>query len=106
MTAVADQFTDALSVRTIFGDPIERRHVTLIPVGVVAGGGGGDVNGAGFGGVARPLGALVIEDGRARWLPTPDITKILTIAGIALAVLLVFRTTKRRRARKARKRNR
>jgi uncharacterized spore protein YtfJ len=58
---------DAISVRSVFGDPYERDGVTVIPaaaIGGIVGGGSGDDpesggsgGGGGFGMRARPAGA-------------------------------------------------
>jgi uncharacterized spore protein YtfJ len=53
--------TDQLSVRRVFGDPIDRDGVVVIPVAVALGGGGGGLGaedegvGGGFGGVVRGM---------------------------------------------------
>ena len=38
---ILDQANDAITVRRVFGEPIERDGVTVVPVAVVFGGGGG-----------------------------------------------------------------
>jgi uncharacterized spore protein YtfJ len=88
---------DAMSVKRVFGDPIESEGVTIVPVAKVGGGGGGggdDTNngGAGFGLTARPVGAYVIKDGDVTWRPALDPGRIL-LAG--LAVLAVWRLSRR-----------
>jgi uncharacterized spore protein YtfJ len=100
MTAVAERVTDALSARQVFGEPIERRGVTVVPVATVAGGGGGDASGSGFGGVARPTGVFVIEGGTVRWIPAVDATKLLAVVGVAVAAVLLLRAVRRQRAAK------
>jgi uncharacterized spore protein YtfJ len=84
---------DSVSVRRVFGDPIEHDGVVVIPVARVAGGGGGggdsDENGGGgFGIGGRPVGAYVIKDGRVSWQPAIDPIRIAMVAVFALAVLL------------------
>ena len=49
----------------------------------------GQGEGAGFGVMARPVGAFVIKDGDVRWKPAID---LLPLAGIALLLLLVLRS--------------
>jgi uncharacterized spore protein YtfJ len=88
---------DAMSVKRVFGDPIESDGVTIVPVAKVGGGGGGggdDTNsgGAGFGLTARPVGAYVIKDGEVTWKPAIDPVRII-LAG--LAVLAVWRLARR-----------
>ena len=65
---------DAMTVKKVFGDPVEENGVTVIPVAKVGGGGGGGGDtegngGGGFGLVAKPAGAYVIADGEIRWKP-------------------------------------
>jgi uncharacterized spore protein YtfJ len=89
---------DNFTVRRVFGDPVEKNNVTIIPVATVAGGGGGgtapsegegeaESTGSGFGGMARPAGVYVIRADSVEWQPAVDVT-ILGLAGIALAALI------------------
>jgi uncharacterized spore protein YtfJ len=81
---------DQLSVRRVFGEPIEHNGILLIPVAVAVGGGGGGAGpddqgaGGGFGGIVRAIGAYSIRDGQVRYVPAID-----TVALAALALLLV-----------------
>ncbi len=94
---------EAMSVRRVYGEPIESEGVTLVPVAKVRGGGGGggdDTNngGAGFGLAASPVGAYVIKDGEVSWEPAIDPGRIVLgwqiVAG--LAALAAFRLARRR----------
>ena len=108
---------DALSVRQVFGEPVERDGVTVIPAATVMGGGGGGGEGArrpddtkveagepeaqsgfgtGFGGVMWPAGAFEIRDGRVTWRPAIDVTRVLVMA-LVLAIALVRASGRRRR---------
>jgi len=83
---------DAVSVRRVFGDPIEHDGVMVIPVAKVAGGGGGggdtdDNGGGGFGLAGRPVGAYVIKDGQVSWRPAIDPIRVALVAVLALALL-------------------
>jgi uncharacterized spore protein YtfJ len=99
---------EALSVRQVFGEPVEREGVTVIPAATVIGGGGGGGGesgpepkqdgesdpqaqsgfGSGFGGVMWPAGAFEIKDGRVTWRPAIDLTRVLLVAlGLAIAVV-------------------
>ena len=108
---------DALSVRQVFGEPVERDGVTVIPAATVMGGGGGGGEGArppddtkvkggepesqssfgtGFGGVMWPAGAFEIRDGRVTWRPAIDVTRVLVMV-LVLAIALVRASGRRRR---------
>lgn len=102
---VLERSRDALTVRRVFGDPIERDGVTVIPAASVRGGagGGGDTQGNGGGGFgisATPAGAFVIKDGTVRWRPAVNVNRIVFWGQIVVIVaLLVLRSiAKRRRA--------
>jgi uncharacterized spore protein YtfJ len=103
---------DALTVRRVFGDPIERDGAIVIPVARVRGGGGGGGGrgeaeqhgatgwGGGFGLDARPVGVYVIREGQVSWQPAIDVTRIALQGQIvAIAALLVIRTLVRRLSR-------
>lgn len=86
--SLMDGVRDTVTVRTVYGDPVEAHGVTVIPVaqtyfgfgagtgsgrgprsraaGREAGGGGG---GGGGGGVVRPIGFIEITAAGARWVP-------------------------------------
>lgn len=94
---------DALTVRRVFGDPIERDDVVVIPAARVRGGGGGgggsDPNGggegggAGFGISASPAGAFVIRGDEVEWRPAVDRERlILATLGFAAITVLAVRT--------------
>ena len=93
---------ELMSAGRVFGQPIERDGVTLVPVAWIVGGGGGGVggppesagDGAGFGVVSIPIGAYEIKNGQARFVPTYDVG-LLAIVGASV----VKRLLKRRRRR-------
>ena len=96
---------DALTVRRVFGEAVERDGVTVIPAAVlrggVGGGGGQDEQGqrgegGGFGLVARPAGAYVIKDGAVSWQPAFDLNRAI---GLAAAVAVTWLLTVGRRVR-------
>lgn len=102
--------TDATDVRKVFGEPIERDGVTVIPVAKVgggAGGGGGSDEtgnagrGGGYGIGARPMGVYVIKHGEVTFQPIVDLQKII-LGGQALALvaLLTIRGILKRRAKR------
>jgi uncharacterized spore protein YtfJ len=88
---------DAINVRRVFGDPIEKDGITLIPAAKVMGGGGGGADaennaGGGFGIRARPAGAYVIQNGNVTWQPALDLNRII-LGGqvVAIFFFLVLR---------------
>jgi uncharacterized spore protein YtfJ len=97
---------DAITVRRVYGEPIEQEGLTVIPAAAVRGGGGGggdsDGNGGGgFGVAARPVGAYVIRDGEVVWRPAVDVNR-LALGGqlVAALALLVAWAVGRRLARR------
>ncbi|HLH67802.1 MAG TPA: hypothetical protein VKY90_01925, partial [Candidatus Dormibacteraeota bacterium] len=71
---ILEQVRDQLTVRRVFGEPIDRDGATVVPVAVVRGGGGGSEQGGegarrggGWGGEARPAGVFIIRGDRVRW---------------------------------------
>jgi uncharacterized spore protein YtfJ len=110
---------EALTVKRVFGEPIEKDGLTIVPVARVMGGfgaggpaetpqveteGGTTVPtegalpahrtgfGGGFGVVARPAGVYVIRDGRVRWLPSVDVNRLVFgMSLMTVAILWVLR---------------
>ena len=97
LTRIGDQ----LSVRRVFGEPVERDGLVVIPVAVALGGGGGGTgpdeqgSGGGLGGMVRGIGVYSIRDGQVRFVPAVD-TTALAAMGVLLAGL-VLRARRRRR---------
>lgn len=91
-TDLVKRAQDVLTVRRVFGEPIERDGVTVVPVvRFAAGAGAGSDDGGpdgdgrpvrrgGYGLKAIPAGVFVIRDGAVRWLPAS------TSIGSSLAV--------------------
>ena len=90
---------DAVSVKRVYGEPYEKNGLTVIPAATVRGGGGAGVGdhegaetgaGGGFGLMARPSGAWIVEEGRATWKPAVDVNRIV-LGGqvIALTAILI-----------------
>ena len=91
---------DVLTVRRVFGEPIERNGITIIPAARVRGGGGGGFGegpqgaggrggGGGFGVGAGPAGVYVIKDGMVTWKPAVDATR-LAIMGQIVAIMFLL----------------
>jgi hypothetical protein len=89
----------AMTARRVFGDPIEVRGVTILPVATVGGGGGGgqhgnEEGGVGFGVRARPAGVYVIrDDGSVSWRPAVNLNLVI-LGGqlVGLAAILSLRS--------------
>jgi uncharacterized spore protein YtfJ len=93
---------DALTVGRVFGEPIERDGVLIIPVARVAGAGGagegtgtkgeqrGEGGGSGYALSAQPAGVYAIKNGEVTWHPAVNVNRI--VAGgqaVGLACVLV-----------------
>jgi uncharacterized spore protein YtfJ len=100
---ILEKAQEAMSARSVYGEPHTEGGATIIPVAAVRGGGGGGGDerangGGGFGLSARPVGAFVIRDGEVEWKPALDYERVV-IAGcfVAVAALLTFRSVATRR---------
>lgn len=110
---------DALRVERVFGKPIEKNGLMIIPTARIQGGAGGGAGegdagpdgegsitghgsgeGGGFGVNAKPTGVFVIDGEHVRWQPAVDVNRIVIGAQIvAVVALLVARSfAKSRRA--------
>ena len=107
---VLGQARDALTVKRVFGEPIERDGVTVVPVARVMGGSGfgsgtgpaasGDDaasgegaaptgEGGGFGMMGGPAGVYVIKGDQVTWQPAVNPERIVLVSGF-VAFLLLF----------------
>ena len=105
---ILEKAQDTVTVKRVYGTPIEKDGLTIIPAASVSGGGGGGSGpadsggGAGFGVRARPVGAFVIKDGEVTWKPALDETRIamrgmlVPIIGMIVARSIVKTIFKRR----------
>ncbi|MFY9587889.1 MAG: sporulation protein [Actinomycetota bacterium] len=110
MTNVVQQAQDLMTVKRVFGEPIQQNGLTVVPAAFIRGGGGGgtgvnpqdgtDGSGGGFGVIARPVGVYVIRGDQVEWQPAIDTTRLIT-AGAALAglAILTVRTAIRKKRR-------
>lgn len=99
---ILERVGDQLGVRRVFGEPIERDGVLVVPVAVAIGGGGGGSapddqgTGGGFGGVVRGVGAYEIAGGQARFVPVIDTTALAAMAVLLTGLVLRARSHRRR----------
>jgi uncharacterized spore protein YtfJ len=96
-----------MTVKTVFGEPVERDGTTVLPAAVISGGGGagagkddkgGEGEGGGFGVYAQPVGAFVINNGEVRWRPAVDVNRLVSLAGRIVLVYLFTRVARRKSA--------
>ena len=103
---LAERVGSRAGVSAIFGEPVERDGVTVIPVGRVrwgfGGGGGGGTgrrggemegegSGGGGGAVAAPVGYIQISGGTARYTPIGFPVPPATMVAAAAAAFLLMR---------------
>ena len=102
LSTLADRLGAPCAASTVFGTPVERDGVTVVPVAVVrfgfGGGAGGesakdqDGEGAGAGGMVTPAGYIELKDGRSRFVPIVHPARMLAlVAGAILTGLLITR---------------
>ena len=98
MPEFVNMVRDAMSVRRVYGEPYEKDGVTIIPAAKISGGGGGGSGGdpsggkgmgGGFGLGATPIGAYVIANGKATWIPVVDVNRAI-LGGQLVALTLVL----------------
>jgi uncharacterized spore protein YtfJ len=112
---ILGRLRDAMRVEQVFGQPIEKDGLTVIPVarvmgGAGGGGGTGPVPGAtgaegaegatahaapptagsgwGFGAGAAPAGVYVIRGGAVTWEPAVDRNRVIFVAGLVTIVTI------------------
>ena len=104
---------DSAQAGKVFGAPIERDGMTVLPVAKVRGGGGAGSGsaasgerageqggGAGVGVMAKPLGVFVIRNGKVSWQPALDLNRVILGGQVVLALaLLTLRTYLKKRRR-------
>lgn len=109
---VVDQLHESGNARTVFGDPVERDRLTVVPVAKIGYGFGGgfgrgdetdDESGGGSGGgiggglSARPVGVIEISDHDTRFVSIPGRRRQAMIAGTFLLGLVLGTLLGRRR---------
>lgn len=103
---VLSQARDTITVKRVFGEPIERNGMTIIPVANVMGGGGagsgdspseGAGSGVGFGVRATPAGVYVVRGDTLKWEPAVDMGRVILVGQlVAIVALLVLRSILKR----------
>ena len=102
LATLADRIGARFSAASVYGPPIERDGVTVVPVaaarfGIGAGGGsdaskGQDGDGGGAGGEVTSAGYIELKDGRSRFVPVVHPARMLAlICCTVLAGLLIMR---------------
>jgi uncharacterized spore protein YtfJ len=102
---LAERMGATARASAVFGDPVERDGVTVIPVARAAwgfgGGGGGEPgregSGGGGGSLVAPLGYIEIRDGHAefRSFHDPRTAVLLTVATASLVAVALRALTRR-----------
>jgi uncharacterized spore protein YtfJ len=111
--ALADRVGAQYGASTVFGAPVERDGVTVIPVAAVRvgfGGGtgsdpakGGEGEGAGAGASMTAVGYIELKDGGSRFVPTvrPErMVAMVCVVGLVIVALTRPRVTARRTTRR------
>ena len=106
---ILEKAQDTVTVKRVYGTPIEKDGLTIIPAASESGGWGGvggpadSGGGVGSGVRARPVGAFVIKDGEVRWEPAIDATRLalrgmlIPIVGMVVARSIVRTIIRRHR---------
>jgi uncharacterized spore protein YtfJ len=98
---------DAMTVKRVYGDPIERDGILIIPAAKEGGGGGGggdseNNGGGGFGITARPVGAFVVREGNVVFEPAVDVNRVVGLSVLAFIVAVwSWRSVAKARAKAA-----
>lgn len=98
--ALMERAKDVMTVKRVYGDPIEKNGVTIIPAANVRGGGGGGSGegpesqgrgwGGGFGVSAGPAGVYVIAaDGTVKWRPAVDVNRAAMMGQLVAIVFFL-----------------
>lgn len=96
---LAERVGASASAKAVYGEPVERDGVTVIPVARMRygfGAGGGDKEGSrgggGGGGVdARPMGYIEIKNGSTAYRPIWDAASLVPVVAGGLLSLLLLR---------------
>jgi uncharacterized spore protein YtfJ len=110
LSLLAERIPARLGASAVYGAPVERDGVTVVPVatarfGIGAGGGsdpseGQQGEGGGGGGMATPVGYIELKDGRSRFVPIVHPARMLALmCGAILAGLVLLRPLAARQQR-------
>jgi uncharacterized spore protein YtfJ len=112
LSELAERIGARLGAATVFGAPVERDGVTVVPVAVarfaIGAGAGTDPTkgqqgeGGGGGGAVAPIGYIELKDGRSRFVPVvhPARMLALVLSAVIAALLITRLTLPEQRARK------
>ena len=104
LSILAERIGTRLGAATVFGAPVERDGVTVIPVavarfGIGAGSGtdpskGQEGEGGGGGGIVAPTGYIELKGGKSRFVPVIHPARMLAlVVGAVIAVSVIVRAT-------------
>jgi uncharacterized spore protein YtfJ len=104
LSTLAERIGARLGAATVFGTPVERDGVTVVPValarfGIGAGSGtdptkGQEGEGGGGGGTVTPTGYIELKDGRSRFVPVVHPARMLALVlGAIIAAVVIARPT-------------
>ena len=116
LSMLADRIGARLGASTVYGTPVERDGVTVVPVAVArfgfGAGSGSDPSkrqegeGGGGGGTVAPAGYIELKNGRSRFVPIVHPTRMvaLVLGAVIVALLAMRPMLPEPRARKFRRR--
>lgn len=111
LVELADRVGARIVARTIFGEPVERDGITVVPVASarfgLGGGSGSDPSkaqegsGAGAAGTLTPAGYIELKDGASRFVPVVQPARMMLgmLAGIAVVAPAIIRALSERGAK-------
>ena len=112
---IGETVGDKAKASTIFGEPVEREGITVIPVAKAKfgfGGGGGEGkpgpgHGGGGGAAVSPLGYIEVHDGAAKFkrIPRPADLLVVVAAASLLALVLTRASVQLQRLARPRRRS-
>lgn len=104
LSVLAERIGARLSASTVYGTPVERDGVTVVPIAAarfaIGAGGGSDPakhqegEGGGGGGTITPAGYIELKEGRSRFVPVVHPARMLALVCCAIvAGLAIIRPT-------------